>query len=151
MFDSDGKVTTDLGDVAESLAIQSNGRIVATGRVGDDLALVARFRRDGSLDPTFGGDGVVSTDFGGDDVGEDIAIQADGNIVVTGTSNIDIGGDWAVARYNPDGSLDAGFGTGGKVVTEFGGVDEALAVDAAGRREDRRRRRGDRSRAMTSA
>jgi uncharacterized delta-60 repeat protein len=127
VFDSDGKVTTDLGDVAEGLAIQSNGRIVATGRVGDDLAL-ARFRRDGSLDPTFGGDGVVSTDFGGDDVGEDIAILADGKIVVTGTSNIDIGGDWAVARYNPDGSLDPGFGTGGKVVTEFSGVDEALAV-----------------------
>src|SRR5262249_51395919 len=89
---------------------------------------VARYNADGTLDTTFSFDGKVTTDFGGDDRAFSVAIQADGKIVVAGASLTNPGDDFALARYNPDGSLDAGFGTGGKVTTAFGsGLDHANA------------------------
>src|SRR5262245_12063781 len=85
----------------------------------------------GALDPTFGSGGLVTTDFGGSDSAQAVAIQSDGKIVAAGSS----GGDFALARYNADGSLDASFGGGGKVTTDFGGFDaaSALAVQPDGR------------------
>jgi uncharacterized delta-60 repeat protein len=77
----------------------------------------------GDLDPTFGGDGLVTTDFGGTDPARAVAVQSDGKIVVVGGS-----GDFALARYNQDGSLDTGFGGDGTVTTDFGGNDSANAV-----------------------
>jgi uncharacterized delta-60 repeat protein len=79
----------------------------------------------GDLDPTFGdGDGKVITDFGGKDPARAVAVQPDGKIVVAGGS-----GDFELARYDKDGSLDSGFGGGdGKVTTDFGGEDAANAV-----------------------
>jgi uncharacterized delta-60 repeat protein len=139
VFDGDGKVTTDFSgsDIAESVAIQPDGRIVAVGGDGGDFAL-ARYRRDGGLDFTFDGDGKVTTDLGGTgpDRGEDVAIQPDGKIVVVGTREVDIVGDLALVRYHPDGGLDAGFGADGIVVTalsEFGGSDYAVALQDDGR------------------
>ncbi|WP_248783003.1 delta-60 repeat domain-containing protein, partial [Streptomyces exfoliatus] len=81
-------MTTDFGgdDVAERVAVQADGKIVAVGRAGGafrDFAL-ARYNTDGSLDTTFNGDGRVTTDFGGDDVAERVAVQADGKIVAVG-------------------------------------------------------------------
>ena len=135
VFDGDGKVTTDLGaaagDGANGLAIQPNGRIVAAGGSGDFV--LARYRRDGSLDQSFGADGKVTTDFGGDELGQDVVVQPDGKIVVVGISTEDgPGGDWALARYNPDGSLDESFGTGGKVVTDLGVASNAYALALQG-------------------
>jgi serralysin len=78
----------------------------------------------GDLDPTFGGgDGTVTTDFGGTDPARAVAVQSDGKIVVAGGN-----GDFALARYNQDGSLDTGFGGDGTVTTDFGGTDSAKAV-----------------------
>src|SRR4051812_27491460 len=75
----------------------------------------------GDLDPSFGTVGKVTTDFGVPAIAQDIALQSDGKIVVAGATNE----DFAVARYNPDGTLDAAFGAAGKVVTDFGnGFDE---------------------------
>jgi uncharacterized delta-60 repeat protein len=89
----------------------------------------------GHLDTTFGGAGVVTTEFPGfpaDAYG--VAIQADGKIVVAGSTH-DTSSDFVVARYNTDGTLDSSFGGGGTgwVMTDlaFGGpnsVDEAYAV-----------------------
>jgi len=98
-FDSDGKVTTDLGDFdpATDVAIQPDGAIVAAGFTGDDefdFAL-ARYRRDGSLDTSFDLDGKVTTDFGASDVAQAVTIQPDGRIVAAGVS----GGDFALTRY----------------------------------------------------
>ncbi len=76
----------------------------------------------GDLDLTFSGDGKL-TDFlsRGDDSARGVAIQPDGKIVVAGTSWTGQvrGSDFAVVRYNTDGSLDTTFGTGGKVTTDF--------------------------------
>ena len=126
-FGSGGKVTTDFGnaEVATAVAIQGDGKIVAAGRTFNistgtlDFAL-ARYNSDGSLDATFGAGGKVTTDFSSFDEVKAMAIQGDGKIVVAGTSlNPGTGLDFTLARYNSDGSLDATFGTGGKVTTDF--------------------------------
>jgi uncharacterized delta-60 repeat protein len=136
-FGTDGKVTTDFGIAAEAFAltIDGQGQIVAAGWSGPqdlyDFAL-ARYNPNGSLDTTFGTDGKVTTDFnGGADVGNAVAVDSSGRILVAGTASWD---DFALARYNPNGSLDTSFGTGGKVTTdfsgEFGDVAYAVAIDS---------------------
>lgn len=128
-FGNAGKVMTLVGssatgnnDQALAVAVQGDGKLVVAGRskqaAGDDFVLV-RYNADGSLDAGFGNGGKVLTDFaGGTDVARAILIQADGKIVVGGDATMATSGlDFALARYNADGSLDAGFGTGGKVTT----------------------------------
>lgn len=123
-----GKVITDFGpnfDPGNSVAVQADGRIVVAGSTGDDFAL-ARYNTDGSLDPTFGGGtGTVTTNLGGTDHGCDMALQPDGKIVVSGGAD----NDFAVVRYNTDGSLDLTFGGGtGAVITDFGYDDQSFDV-----------------------
>ncbi len=133
-FDSDGKVITDLGagsDSAQSLAIQTDGKIVAAGTSNDDFAVV-RYNGDGSLDTTFDGDGKVRTPIGtSGDYASSVAIQTDGKIVTAGyTYNGDF--DFAVARYNTNGSLDTSFDSDG-IVTTPGGIAYSLAIQADGK------------------
>ena len=72
------------------------------------------------LDPNFGIGGIVTTDFsGGGDGATSLVLQPDGKIVVGGTATVAGGPVFAVARYNADGSLDSGFGMGGRVTTTF--------------------------------
>src|SRR5207245_5340246 len=89
---------------------------------------LARYNADGTLDPSFGGGGRVLTNFAGRDEASALALQSDGKIVVAGFSGAGGRQDFAVARYNPDGSLDPSFGSGGRVLTDFGGDDEAAAL-----------------------
>ena len=124
-----GKVNTDFAsseDSARALAVQSDGKIVAAGTSASDFAL-ARYNANGTLDTSLSTDGKVTTDIGSSttDAAYAMAIQSDGRIVVAGTSN----NDFALARYNADGSLDTSFGTGGKVTTDIdSGNDDANAV-----------------------
>jgi uncharacterized delta-60 repeat protein len=139
-FGSGGKVTTDFGgnDAGWAVAVQKDGRVVVAGDRWDpgpsDDFLLARYTARGVLDPTFDGDGKVATDFGGSfDGAGDVAIQPDGKIVAVGSGFRSPPGramDFALARYSADGSLDASFGEGGKVLTPFGGnsIDSANAV-----------------------
>ena len=145
-FGAEGRVITNFGpghhDEATGVAIQNDGKTVAVGFSAYeswDFAL-ARYGADGSLDPTFGGDGKVTTEFGSytSDTAYAVALQPDGKIVVAGTSNARAGHefDFALARYDVDGSLDASFGSGGLVVTDFAGGDEvarAVALQPDGR------------------
>ena len=94
----------------------------------------------GTLEPDFGGgDGFVTTNFGSTDTAQAVALQADNKIVAVGSWD---GGasDFAIARYNPDGSLDTTFGGGNQPAnsgraaytfgsTTFGG--EEFATDVA--------------------
>jgi len=81
--------------------------------------------RPGDLDQTFGLGGFVSTDFGDNEPATDVAIQPDGKIVAVGG----VTGQFSVARYNPDGSLDPSFGGGdGLVTTGFGAPSTATSV-----------------------
>src|SRR5207248_8962003 len=78
----------------------------------------------GDLDSTFGTGGKVTTDFGGDDFGRKVAIQTGGKIVVAGEAS----NNFALARYNTDGSLDSTFGGTGKVTPNFGNAREAFEL-----------------------
>src|SRR5262249_34969029 len=65
--------------------------------------------------------GKVITDFGwAGDVGSAIVILSNGKIVVAGGAGESSNFDFALARYNPDGTLDTTFGIGGTVTTNFG-------------------------------
>ncbi|HEX8137182.1 MAG TPA: delta-60 repeat domain-containing protein, partial [Pyrinomonadaceae bacterium] len=148
-FDTDGKLITDFtlnDDGITALLVQADGRIVAAGRnelrirIGqaqDPNFELARYNTDGTLDMTFGSGGLVSTDFAnnGDDFGNAAALQGDGKIIVVGQTGAHFSQlpsadtSFAVARYNTDGTLDASFGSGGRVTTNFGTThDRALAV-----------------------
>ena len=142
-FDGDGKVTTDFGnsgDVVHSVAIQSDGKIVVAGYrwngSNGDFAL-ARYNSNGTLDATFDGDGKVTTDFGNsEDAARSVAIQSDGKIVVAGTIANGSNSDFALARYNSDGSLDTSFDGDGKVTTDFGNSGDevhSVAMQSDGR------------------
>ena len=144
-FGTNGKTITGFGadDYAEAMAVQTDGKLVVAGHAnmggatGTDFVL-ARYLRDGALDPSFGTGGKVSTDIaGGSDEAFAVALQADGKIVVAGSSDVaPKGKSFALTRYNADGSLDASFGTGGKVVTSFGSQSDtayALAIQPDGK------------------
>ncbi|MEE9269624.1 MAG: delta-60 repeat domain-containing protein [Candidatus Krumholzibacteria bacterium] len=75
----------------------------------------------GDRDSSFGTGGLVTTDSGFDvsEVARAVAIQADGKIIAAGRGTGIGGTDFALVRYNTDGSLDATFGTGGVVTTDF--------------------------------
>ncbi|GHE67863.1 hypothetical protein GCM10014715_22020 [Streptomyces spiralis] len=124
-FGSNGIQRTDFGDYesVEGLALQSDGKIIAAGGSGGRFAL-ARYNTNGTLDTGFDGDGKVLTPGGGG--ANDVVVQGDGRIVIAGGNGP--GGDFAVLRYNPDGSLDSGFGTGGVATADFGGNDVAHGV-----------------------
>lgn len=138
-FGDGGKVVTSIGagaDKAYGVALQADNKIVVAGfsfsvDTGNDFVLV-RYNEDGSLDETFGVGGIVKTDvqLGSDDIAYDLAIQADGKIVVAGSSDNGSNRDAALVRYNTDGSLDLTFGTDGVVLTDFedGKADEIKVV-----------------------
>ncbi len=126
-FGTAGKLITQIGthnDAAAAIALQADGKIVVAGASdqngsGLDFA-VLRYLPSGVLDTTFGTGGKVVTAIGNDsDRAWAVAIQADGKIVVAGESNQGptSGVDFALVRYLPNGTLDASFGNGGKVVT----------------------------------
>jgi len=129
-FDSDGKQTTDLGSGAASysVVVQSDDKIVVAGyynNVGNADFAVVRYNADGSLDTTFDSDGKQTTAIGsGADVGRSVALQSDGKIVIAGYSNNGVNDDFAVVRYNNDGSLDTSFDVDGKKTIAIGSGNE---------------------------
>src|SRR3954464_3009761 len=149
-FSLDGKQTTDFAGSAnfgQAGAVRADGKIVVAGSsdegaTGSDFAL-ARYNADGTLDSSFSDDGKQTTAFAGgsDDFGSAVAVQPDGKIVVGGSvrapADSPAGGDFALARYNADGTLDSSFSDDGKQTTAFaGGSDDfgsAVAVQPDGK------------------
>ena len=136
-FDTDGRVTTTLGtgtDRGYSIAVQTDGRIVVGGyafMTTNDFALV-RYTSTGALDTTFDTDGKVTSTIGtSTDHIWQIGLQSDGKIVTAGYANMpSVGDEFALARYNTNGSLDTTFDTDGKVTTTFGtSTDWAYGID----------------------
>jgi uncharacterized delta-60 repeat protein/uncharacterized repeat protein (TIGR01451 family) len=135
-FGTGGKVVSNfaVGTSCIESVLQNDGKIILVGSAWnntnrEDFAL-ARYNANGSLDTSFGNGGLVLTDFGGttylDDSAISVALQEDGKIVVAGNN----GGlfDSALARYNPDGTLDTSFGAGGKVITSIDEQDAFTGV-----------------------
>ena len=124
-FGSGGKVISSPNGSSAirgyGMALQSDGKIVMVG--GYDSTgpsfIVARYNVDGSLDTTFGTNGWVSVTFGGTiEIAVSVAIQPDQKIVVAGLANTP-NQDAAIARLNPNGSLDTTFSGDGKVTVDF--------------------------------
>ncbi len=134
-FSNDGKVFTNLvdgWDHAWGLAIQPDGKIVAAGasEVRGGGFSVVRYNVNGTLDDSFGGDGRVTTNFtDGDDWAWDVALQADGKVVVAGVAGPSPNKRVALARYHLNGSLDLTFGSDGKVTRNLTtGWEDATGV-----------------------
>ncbi|HEV8268515.1 MAG TPA: hypothetical protein VGR00_09790, partial [Thermoanaerobaculia bacterium] len=140
-FGSSGTMRTNFNlgsgaDSANALALQSDGKIVAAGVsnvMGTNDFALARYATNGFLDSMFGSGGVVTTNFGASsvDVANAVAIQADGKIVVAGTSNLSGKNDFALVRYATNGTPDPMFGSGGLVTTSFGASISAVATAVA--------------------
>ena len=132
-FSGDGIHTTGIGSpsAASSIAIQKDGKIVVAGysnASGNTVFAVARYNTNGSPDNSFDGDGRVTTVMGfGQDMGNlipeivnSIVIQSNGKIIVLGTAYNEVyNSDFALARYNTNGSLDASFGGDGKIIFDL--------------------------------
>ena len=132
-FGTGGKVIAALdagGDQLAAVAVQPDGKIVAAGSVIHDnwqlSFLLARFNSNGTLDPAFGNQGVVATNFGDSYAAASaVVLHADGKITVAGVSGAGPYSelnDFALARYNSNGTLDQTFGNGGKLKTHFPGL-----------------------------
>ena len=132
-FGAGGFVTADFGspwEAATALALQSDGKIVVAGFTVVSFAdfALARYNTNGTLDTTFGAGGKVITDFGAvSSQAFAVAVQPDGKIVAAGYANIDGNEDFALVRYNSNGALDTSFGTGGRVTTDFGLVEQGFS------------------------
>jgi uncharacterized delta-60 repeat protein len=125
-FGSGGKVLTAFApnsdDEAGAVAIQRDGRIVVVGshRQGDRFTFaLASYTSTGRLDPSFGG-GRLTTKIGSASFASALAIQPDGDLVAAGREFLPVTG-FALARYKPNGSLDANFGVCGTATTPFAG------------------------------
>jgi uncharacterized delta-60 repeat protein len=108
-FGDNGILITDFGEDenGNGLLIQADGKIVVVGESAgteDSDVLLIRYNSDGSLDDTFGVNGKVITDLGNaPDTGNSIALQADGKLVVGGSSD----GNALLARYADEGAQPA--------------------------------------------
>jgi len=133
-----GKIVQDFlhgNDFGFAVAVQSDNKVIVAGSVatatdrGNDFGVV-RFNADGTLDTTFGTGGMVVTDLGSQSDGAyAVAVQPDGKIVVAGqTDSPSTSTDFAVVRYNSDGSLDSGFGSSGIAITDFAGDSDQPAA-----------------------
>jgi uncharacterized delta-60 repeat protein len=103
--------------------MQADGKAVVAGgtAVGPDTDFaLARYNDDGTLDKTFGKDGLVRTDIAGHrDIAFSTVWQPDGKIVVVGRSGAGTTPDFALTRYEANGTLDTTFGDDGRVTTDF--------------------------------
>lgn len=133
-----GYASVNLAGNAYPVAIQNDGKIVVAGKsfngLNYDFAVV-RYNNNGSLDTSFGTSGIVITDFG-NDLPKSIAIQSDGKIVVAGINYNGSSVNFALVRYNTNGSLDTTFDIDGKVTTNYNGSDcraYSLALQSDGK------------------
>jgi uncharacterized delta-60 repeat protein len=124
----------------DAVAIQPDGKIIVGGvktPAGQHFA-VMRFTRAGALDTSFGTNGVAQTRVGNTSHSVTaVALQPDGKILLAGfTRFVGQNPDFALLRYTSDGVLDATFGAGGVVLTDFGTRTDqvrAMALMADGR------------------
>jgi uncharacterized delta-60 repeat protein len=139
-FGSGGKTTVSFGSnpqtsdtEARAVAIQLDGRILVGGFAGNSGA-IARLNSNGSLDPTFASGGKLTSAINAGPSAA-LVIQSDGKIVLGGWTNGGqrTGYDFAVARYNGNGSADSGFGNRGVATADFSGFEDrirAVAMDS---------------------
>lgn len=139
-FGNGGIVVESTGayfEFGSALQIQNDGKIVVGSIkrqiVGANIEIaVFRYLNNGTLDNTFGNAGIVNCNFGGiESYTWGTALQADGKIVIAGTSITDLSGNsgFGLLRLNPDGTIDETFGISGIVVTPLGLSSEGTDIE----------------------
>ncbi len=147
-YGNGGIVLSKNRGVANGIALQKDGKIVAAGYAGisssDRIFYLERYNSDGSYDKSFNGTGIVSTTIGNSTNPlnnsayiNSLTIQDDGKITVAGTSNGVINTRLTIARYNVDGSLDKTFGEGGINSTTFSQFSEGKKILIGGEKKDK--------------
>ena len=122
--------------IGRAVAVQPDGKIVVAaqlhGGIDDVDIVVYRLLPDGYPDGGFGG---AVSDFSPLDIPADIAVQGDGKIVVVGTAVNGASAQGFVARFNANGTVDTGFGAGGKFIMPSGDPSSwnAVALQADGK------------------
>lgn len=140
-FGNNGIVSTSMGagSVIYGMVTQADKKVVVAGTVHDggiSAFALARYNINGTLDSAFDGDGKVTTVFGQQAEAFAVALQADGKIIAGGYMYNDSSWEFALVRYNVDGSPDTSFGTNGKVQTAIGIIDDeikALSLQSDGK------------------
>ncbi|MFO1002834.1 MAG: hypothetical protein U0936_21090 [Planctomycetaceae bacterium] len=127
-FDGDGKIfrrfNNNRAETAHAVAIQSDGKIVVAGQTwvtytfnsSNHDFFVMRLNSNGTMDSSFAGTGYVNANFGKVDDAQDLLIQPDGRIVVSGSAQVNYKEHLAVARYNVNGALDTTFDSDGMLL-----------------------------------
>ena len=139
-FGNDGVASVEVIDDASiddepaPVVTQADGKILVATKDDENFAIF-RFDTDGTLDLGFGDGGKVAVSLGGDDQPVDLAIQADGKIVVLGGSSLGATNRLGLVRLDANGSLDPSFGTGGVVTEQVTGANfpQAIAVQPNGK------------------
>ena len=138
-FGGDGKVVMAIGgdvDEAYDIAVQSDGKVIATGITkGDDLSIdivSARYNLDGSLDTGFGDGGLVIHNFNAEPAySQSIVVLPDDKILIAGYIT-ELGfRSFTVIKYNSDGSLDETFGTDGISILPYEANNSSNFIDIA--------------------
>jgi uncharacterized delta-60 repeat protein len=137
-FGGTGRVTlgtqTGVNDIGGGVVVLPDERIVVSGQGNSTQDFVTRrLNANGTLDTTFASGGISTVDFGGNDADNAMVRQADGKLVLVGSTSTG-GGDFAIVRLNADGTPDTSFSSDGKQTVDFGGNDAAtgVAITSAG-------------------
>lgn len=142
-FGVDGYAITDLGsagDYANAVDVQNDGKIIIAGYSRPDgrseVALM-RYSPTGALDTDFGSNGKVLTNYSAaNEVGNNVLLQSDGKIVVTGYSAGTSGSDFLILRFTTTGDADTTFGSNGRAITDIRSSEDrvvASAIDVDGK------------------
>ncbi len=133
-FGAEGVVIANVGTAPEflnAIAISPTGKIIAGGsRENGNVSqfIVVQFTQDGTPDASFGSGGIATANFNGSSASvTSLAIQADGKIITAGSAYSN-SLDFAMARFNPDGSADLSLNGTGLVTSDFGFDDQGESV-----------------------
>ena len=131
-FGNNGTIVSDARfALGERMILQPDGKVVLGGYMEDNIVAL-RYNPDGSLDTTFGDKGISVTIIAGSEhysFAKDLALQADGKIVLGAYYNDGMMYKWAIVRLNADGTLDNTFGEGGIKKVEHIGYGHDFVQD----------------------
>lgn len=136
-FNGTGQYLNSIPSIAFGLATQwidSEERIVASGGINGKAA-IWRFTGNGSLDTSLAGSGILLVDYGqGNDGYGELAVDSSNRlVVVAGADDLSGNSHYMIVRYNPNGDLDATFGTGGRLFFQAPGAAGAVEIQSDGK------------------